>query len=155
MTEKVLFENPGRDVVSELEDLFGCKLILLPWERHEKYGHADGIVRYIGEGRVMMTNYWDFDPKMAEQMRSILAEHFEVLRLSYSGEKHHENSWAYINWIQTRNVIIVPSYGEAEDDQAVRQIEAVMPQYRGRVHKVRFDAITKHGGGANCVSWNI
>lgn len=155
MTEKVLFENPGREIVPELEPLLGCKIILLPWDRNERYGHADGIVRYIGEGRVLMTNYWDYDPVIADKIYGILSDFFQVERLQYSGTHHHKNSWAYINWLQTRDIIIVPSYGEHEDDEAVSQIESAMPQYSGKVFQVRFNGITRFGGGVNCVSWNI
>ncbi len=35
--------------------------VLLPWDGYEdnQIGHADGMVRYIGEGHVLMTNYLD------------------------------------------------------------------------------------------------
>lgn len=155
MTEKVLNENPGKDTVKLLEDLFGCKVVFLPWDRNERYGHADGIVRYIGDGRVLMTNYRDFDPEMADRMYGILSEHFDVVRLKYEGAKHHEHSWAYINFLQTRDIVIVPTYGEPEDNQALSQIEDALPGYKGKVFGVRFNEITRMGGGVNCVSWNI
>ena len=154
MTEKVFKENPDSGP-EDYEQLFGCKVIFLPWDRYEKYGHADGVVRYIGNGRVLMTNYWDYDPVMAEKMYGILSEHFDVVRLEYSGTKHHEHSWAYINYLQTKDLIIVPTYGEPEDVQALAQIEAALPQYSGKIFPVRFNEITDKGGGVNCVSWNI
>lgn len=48
MTEKVFAENPQYDrnlLIRELENLFECELLFLPWDKAEKYGHSDGIVK--------------------------------------------------------------------------------------------------------------
>lgn len=60
MTEKVFYENKNvaRDrVIAMLEQLFECSIVFLPWDRSEKYGHADGIVRWVGGDTVLLTAY--------------------------------------------------------------------------------------------------
>lgn len=39
------------------------KLVLLPWEgsKDNPIGHADGMVRFISDGQILMTNYLDYD----------------------------------------------------------------------------------------------
>ena len=46
MTNKVLKENPGYTegyIRKQLEEAFGCEVVLIPWDRYEMFGHADGM----------------------------------------------------------------------------------------------------------------
>lgn len=70
MTEKVYVENAHltpAEVRQQLRALFHCNLIMLPWDKNELYGHADGIVKAIDDTTVLLTNYADYDPKIAER----------------------------------------------------------------------------------------
>ncbi len=51
-----------RALVDELENLFFAELVIIPWDRYEMYGHADGMVRWIDGDRVLINNYGYFDP---------------------------------------------------------------------------------------------
>ena len=64
---------------------------------------TDGICRYIGEDRVLLTNYADFDSRMAVRFRNILNACFKrVEEMKFcTKKKPHKYSWAYINWLQT------------------------------------------------------
>ena len=60
MTEKVFYENknvPRDRVIVMLGQLFECSIVFLPWDRSEKYGHAGGIVRWVGCDTVLLTAY--------------------------------------------------------------------------------------------------
>ncbi len=59
MVEKVFIENPYpmAETAKAIEEHFNAELIVLPWNRPEYFGHADGLVRYAGDGRVLLTNY--------------------------------------------------------------------------------------------------
>jgi len=51
----------------------------------------------------------DDDPKKADAICRILSGYFDLIPMEYTGTHHHRNSWAYINWLQTKDLIIVPS----------------------------------------------
>ena len=71
MTEKVFFENKGKSrkaIRQMLEDAFQCDIIFLPWDKHEIFGHSDGIVHYLGDNRVLMTNYADFCGRLKQTL---------------------------------------------------------------------------------------
>ena len=71
MTDKIFKENPrySREaLVDELENLFFAELVIIPWDRYEMYGHADGMVRWIDGDRVLMNNYFDFDPSFRKKL---------------------------------------------------------------------------------------
>lgn len=158
MTDKVFRENADKSyktIIEELEKLFECEILFLPFDPSEEYGHADGIVRYIGNGKVLMTNYEQLDPTQANWFRKTLARKFDVEELHYNVRYVHKNSWAYINFLQTDAVIVLPTLGIPEDEQALLQMEHFFPKYQGHIIPVRMDKIVKKGGAMNCITWNI
>lgn len=67
MTEKVFFENKHINrvkLIELLEFYFKSEILFLPWDKVEMYGHADGIVRYIDNDLLLMTNYHDYSLKL-------------------------------------------------------------------------------------------
>lgn len=159
MTSKLFEENPGIELASsihQIQNAIDARLVILPWDVNEEFGHTDGICRYIGNDRVLMTNYKDFDPDMAKRFRRILKANFKkVIELSFSTRKPHKHSWSYINWLQTEQVLILPKFGIDEDEQAFKQISSLMPDYAGRIEMVDANDIVIHGGCFNCCSWTI
>lgn len=156
MTEKVFFENrdkPRKEVRRLLEEAFLCDIVFLPWDRHEFLGHSDGIIHYIGENRVIMTNYGDFDVDMEHKFNRVLEKHFEVIPLSYNVKSKHQRSWAYVNFLQIGRLVIVPQLGIPEDEQALQQISDAMPICKV-IGVPALEAVRK-GGALNCISWNV
>ncbi len=156
MTEKVFFENKDKsrnEVQRLLEEAFECDFIFLPWDRKEIFGHSDGIVHYIGDNRVLMTNYADFDAVKARQFLKKLEKYVEVIPLTYDVKRKHERSWAYINFLQIGKLVLVPQLGIPEDEQALQQIADAMPRCK-MIGVPALEAIRK-GGALNCISWNV
>lgn len=189
MCKKVLEEN---NLVEEDFDLWwkrwwkenfdGTEMeyVLLPWEgvKYNPIGHADGMVRYIEEGRVLFTNYEDFgdSPYPASLYIDRLEDvGFEVETLSfkdsfdYKKDKLYrmlfDSSWCYINYLQVGNRILVPSLGyEKLDKEAIRQIDAAFNKKRhiADVELIDVDMtnivaemnnVQNSGGALNCLTW--
>ena len=159
MTAKVFEENPQwipRDLIERLTRTFGADIIFLPWDTNEIYGHTDGIVRFIDDDSVLMTNYAQFDPAMASRFRRILRAHFaNVHELSFRASKPPKYSWAYINWLQTEKVLILPKFNIPEDQEAYEQIAKLMPHYKDRIEMVDATDLIRHEGCLNCASWTF
>ena len=159
MTAKVFEENPQwtpRDLIEYLTRAFGADIIFLPWDTNEIYGHTDGIVRFIDDDSVLMTNYAQFDPAMASRFRRILRAHFtNVHELSFRASKPHKYSWAYINWLQTEKVLILPKFNIPEDQEAYEQIARLMPNYKDRIEMVDATDLIRYEGCLNCASWTF
>jgi agmatine/peptidylarginine deiminase len=157
MTEKVFNENPDWPefmVLDKLEEAFGCEVLLLPWDRTEEYGHSDGIIHYVGDNRVLLTNYDDFSPAYFRRFRNQLERKFEVIPLSYPVKNKSEHNWAYINYLQVGNLMMVPQMGIPEDEMAIEQIQSIVPETMHVVGIPAMEAV-RNGGALNCVSWNI
>lgn len=156
MTDKVFVENKDKsseEVRQLLEESFGCDIVFLPWDREEMYGHSDGIIHYIGDNRVLMTNYADFDKEYAKEYLRTLERHFEVMTLNYNVRRKHKRSWAYINFLQVGNLVLVPQLGIPEDVQALEQISKALPDCE--VVGIPALEAVRRGGALNCISWNI
>lgn len=171
MTDKVMKENP-KFSKQEIEFLilkaFKHKelpssdentILWLPWDKKDICGHTDGILRFVDSHKenkpVVFTNLSVYDEDIANRMRSILNEFFEVKELILS--EPNELSWAYINALQTRDIIIVPGIGNAKlDKEAIEQFNTLYPKYRGRIYQVQMNAFIKKWGGAlNCCTWTV
>lgn len=158
MTEKVFRENgdkPRMAVAKELERLFEAELVVLPWDASEALGHADGIVRWISAGRVLLTAYEE-SRHFANRFETELARHFDVVKMKFTSRPRHRSlTWAYVNFLQTSKAIVVPAFGIKEDAEALTQINSAYPDYGGRIEQTDVSGLVRLGGALNCISWNI
>lgn len=185
MVDKVIAENdhiPKRSLIPRLENIFESEIILLPWDKAEKYGHADGIVREISSGKVLMTNYHQYNKNFANKFLKILSQHFDVEVLEYNVAKPCKYNWCYINFLRVRDKIFIPQltwedyagpkcaaplpegvkvknkprwYHSRikEDEQALEQFKRIFPNCE--IIPVSCPQIVEEGGALNCISWNI
>lgn len=184
MTEKVFAENPQytrNGLINRLEKMLETEVIFIPWDRSEIYGHADGVVREIAPGKLLMTNYHHFSRRIADLFLKVLSLHYDIEILDYKVEKQHTNNWCYINFLQVGNKIFIPqltAYREVrwnpdltkvtiidgrphavvgkvieEDAQALEQFRSLMPDKE--IIPISCPQIVKKGGALNCISWNI
>lgn len=157
MTDKVLVENPGYTegyIRKQLEEAFGCEVVLIPWDRYEMFGHADGMVRAIGDEYLLLNNYIEIDKSLRKRILSALEWRFYVEELHYDRPRPSPLSWAYLNFLHVNSCIFVPGLGLKEDYAALEQIQKHYPH-----HKVVLvpgcQDLVKEGGALNCVTWNI
>ncbi len=155
MTDKVFVENKDKtlaEVEYILKDAFQCEIIFLPWDG-DMCGHSDGIIHYAGNNRVLITNYKDFSRYYYYRYLKLLEKKFEVIPLKYNAKRLHTRSWAYINFLQIGNLLLVPQLGLEEDIQALEQISKAFPNC-DTVGIPALEAV-RRGGALNCISRNI
>ena len=91
---------------------------------------------------------------MTDRFIKCLEPHFkEVHELHFRSKKSKSTNWAYINWLQTDRIIVMPSFDTKEDIEALGQISSYMPDYK--IEMVDSRDLVVHGGGLNCCSWTI
>jgi hypothetical protein len=105
MTEKIFSENPNirqSKLISMIEEACQKELILIPWDMEEEYGHADGMVSYIGNGKLLLNNYCQMGKDgvgFSKRLHKILNPHFTVTELHYNSPWEESNA-AYINYVE-------------------------------------------------------
>ena len=143
-----------RRLINGLEDDMEAEIILIPQDRYDEYGHADGMVRYIGGNDVLMNCYENLDPNLHEQLKDILSRHFHVETLYFKIPRCSKYVWAYINFLQVGRCIFVPGLGIKEDKLAIEQIQSFYPNHKVILIDGCMDLV-REGGALNCISWNI
>lgn len=166
LTDKVLVENEGiyttEEITEKLKQLFEVeRIVLIPWDKkNDFYGHADGMIRFITENKVLLQGYFDTYPqKYKEQLFTVLKENnleWESLKFDVPRQDLNRN-WAYLNFLQTKDLIIMPKLGIDEDEQAFSQMKSIFPDYaeRCRIFQVDMSPVVEEGGALNCISWTI
>jgi len=167
MTDKIILENIHKynkeQLLSKLRELFEVdKIVFIPWDRGERYGHADGMVRFIDSETVLLQGYYRtrkdlFEDGFIEQLLGSLKENhlkYEFLDVDYT-EKIN-SKFAYLNYLQTKDFILLPSLGIDKDDEKLKdEINKYFPGYGNRIRKIKMNSIISRGGALNCISWTI
>ena len=159
LTDKVVTENKHwyskKQLIDKLnEDFKAEKVILVPWDKSEPYGHIDGVLRIINEETVLINDCYKDDLNLIQILRKNgLKPEF----LQFAVKNPHRDNWAYINFLQTQDIILMPTLGIDEDEQAFDQLGHFFPTYlkNNRIVPLRSEDIIKHGGALNCVSWTV
>lgn len=155
MTDKVFRENPDipqTKLVDDLTQLLEAEIVLIPEDAYEEYGHADGMVRYMGNGNVLLNNYCDFDKSLRKKLLAALNPHFNIIELHYGTST--DQSWAYLNFLHVGQQIFVPVMKDKLFETAFRQIDEAFPDCE--CHPVpNCESIVTEGGALNCSTWNI
>ena len=155
MTDKIFRENPHlaqSKLIDSLTRLLEAEIVLIPEDVYEEYGHADGMVRYMGDGNALLNNYCDFDKALRKKLLAALNPHFNVTELHYG--THTGQSWAYLNFLHVGQHIFVPMTGDKSGETAFNQIAEAYPKCH--CHPVPdCKTIVNDGGALNCTTWNI
>ena len=77
----------------------------------------------------------------------------KTITLKYKVQRFHKRSWSYINFLQVKNLILVPQLGVEDDEQALEQIRNTFPEC-DVIGVFALEAV-RRGGALNCISWNI
>ena len=159
LTDKVVIENrlfySKTELIDQLKKTFEVeKIILIPWDRKEKFGHSDGILRFINNNTVLINEIYEYDTKLLYSLKQS-GINFEFLRFKVS--KKDKQNWAYINFLQTEDLILLPKFNIDEDSQALEQIKKYYSDYanKNRIAQIDMIEIVKFGGAFNCISWTI
>ena len=167
MTSKVFTENGKKkgdwQFKQLLENELGREVIIIPWHqigdaddpKTDVYGHSDGFVKWCGGNKVLMSNHRDTDAREADAIRRILESYgFEVTEMLFDVENPNPDwNWAYINFLQVGNKIIMPSFGIDEDKQALEYVKNAFPDCD--VRQIQMRDIAEKGGALHCITWNI
>ena len=164
LTDKLVAENKSEysksALIAKIKDLFEVdKVVLIPWDKENDYlGHADGMVRFIDDNTILTQGYFERYPeKFKDQFFDVLTKNSLSWKcLSLEVEHPDERNWAYLNFLQTKDLILVPSLGIDEDQLALDQIKAHFPAYSSdRVKQIDMTDIVAEGGALNCISWSV
>lgn len=162
MTDKVFTENPNWRPVAlldRMEKAFQAEIILLPWDMDEPYGHSDGMVASLGDGRILLNNYRQTEKEkgkpLTKRIIKILDYHFDIVELKYDCNPS-DDSWCYLNYIETDEAIILPALSPKHDcDNDLAAFNKFRRIFKKKdIYQVYTFPLIKNGGALHCVTWD-
>jgi agmatine deiminase len=161
MCDRIFKENPKiarKDLVQELENIFHVeKVIFIPTDPYDFTGHADGILRFYDNNTVLMNEYLELDKEYELGVQLALHKaglnYIKIPFNVYDNINDQQANGEYINFLQMKQAVIVPTFGIKEDEQAVRQFEELF--HGQKIATILCKEIAEKGGILNCISWNI
>ena len=161
LTDRVLDLNPGRDVQSELAELFGINLssvYIIPAEQCDEIGHADGMVRVVGDKRLLMNDYLAHKKDEGQQLKMQKWEEdspFTVTTVPYSPNRNRyiPATGIYSNFLLMGECLFLPQFNIEADSNALEIFTNLFPDKK--IIPVLSNEIADEGGVLNCISWNI
>jgi agmatine deiminase len=157
LTDKFVKENKlsySKNVlIKKLHETFQVKkVVLIPWDTSEEFGHSDGMLRFIDNDTVLLNDCYKSDSVIHYRLKQ---SGLKCESLNFKVKKQHKYNWAYINFLQTKDLILIPKFDADEDEQALEQISDNHPAYtkNKRIAQVNMADIVKFGGALNCITW--
>ncbi len=164
LTDKIFAENncftldQKQKLLDKIESLFGLKPITLSWTSSEEdpYGHSDGMVKplppTVQENAVLISPLFKNEKEKLSKELGLYLNIKEIV-FDVRGKDFERYAWAYINFLQVGNKILVPSFGLPCENSILSQIRQFFPECI--VDTIEMREIANQGGALHCITWNI
>ena len=164
ISDRVFSENPEWDkqsLIAELANLLEAEIIIIPSQKGDMTGHADGMVRFIdrntllGNDRSMEYKYWT---KGINAVMHQHAMHYMDVPFfqAYKDPKYPEQAIGiYVNYLEVSNFIILPVFEISgnKDKEALVRIRSLFPDRT--IVPFNCNDIALEGGLLNCITWTL
>lgn len=168
MTDKIFKENPkykNEEIISELKTVLSVDhIFIIPMiaKSYDLSGHADGMVRFLDDNTLLVSDYSGYSVSFQKKMKTAL-DKTGLKIIPYPSEnceeKNQDSDYTakgiYINFAQIGNNILFPMFGlpGEKDMEALRLTQSLYPDCK--VIPVNASDIAEGGGVLNCITWNI
>ena len=144
-----------------LREAFKSEPILVKWEKStEPFGHIDWLVRYIGGKDNLIIVGFNEKSTMAtaEDAYKKLCEaaHYRVEKFQLTNP-NEKKSWAYLNYVQVENVILMPTVADkGNDEEAINLLQNFYDEagMDVKIEAIDCQDLIELGGALHCISWN-
>lgn len=155
ISDRIFMENwdySSAELVQELERLLEAKVIIIPSLRSDMTGHADGMVRFVGENTdVGNASHSLFG--LEAHIKTTLRNHgIEVYDFPYFDSKGDSAVGCYLNFLETEQAFFLPVFGVDMDSEAIDTAKNI---FNKTIVPVNVNEIAKDGGVLNCISWEL
>jgi len=164
VSDRIFSENPEytdkEQLVRELSDLLEAEIVVIPAQKGDYTGHADGMVRFIDHDTILGNNRSEEYKYWSKGMEKVLKEkklkYVDVpFFYGYKDSKHPENAIGiYVNYLEVGNLIVLPVF-EVEgnkDTEAIETFKRVFPDKI--IETINYNEVALEGGVLNCSTWN-
>ncbi|SMG46019.1 agmatine deiminase [Marivirga sericea] len=164
ITDRVLQENHTYEKCPSLlyerisEDLQAEVIVIKAHrEKDDMTGHADGMLRFVNEKTLIGNRLSDECEPIRENIAQMLKGHqFHYIDLPFFEDttvNHYSAIGTYTNFLEIADIILFPVFNHPKEknQEALEIIKNSFP--KRKIIPINIDAVGKHGGLMNCISW--
>lgn len=155
ISDRVFSENHGiseAELTAKLEKLLEASLIIIPSLKSDMTGHADGMVRLVGENTAIVNaplSPYGFETKVKKSLQNY---GFNVIDFPYFYSKGDSAVGCYLNYLETEKSIFLPMFGVDTDNEAINKAKNIFDK---TIIPVNINEVAEYGGLLNCISWEF
>jgi agmatine deiminase len=166
LTNKVLkdnryqFDYEDRAIIKQLENIFRCRVIIIPGLPGDITGHAGSLLRFINAKQVFINSNNGISEEKLEWLedfqRILIKNNLNPVELPCNIEKSKETTGgSYLDYLQVGKLIIVPVTGDRENDE--KAITAIRSSFTGDyiIETIENLSVTKRKVKLNRMAWTI
>lgn len=162
VSDRIFSENPEMEketLLKELSRLLECEIIIIPSQKGDYTGHADGMVRFVDRSTIIGNKLDDEYKYWREGMLKVLVK-FNIKYIDipfvtgFKDAKHPNNALGiYVNYLMVNDLVVMPVYGIKEDKQAFDVLKQAFPNKV--IETIDYSDVAKEGGVLNCTTWVV
>lgn len=169
LTNKVLDENKNMsktEIEDKLHSMFGLTPVFINWKQEgdDFYGHTDGMIRTLpskAEEKPSLLFLYR-TKKIASELRQSLKDNsvddkieLKPIDFGKGGKGIEKWAWAYINFLQVGEEIIMPSFSSLKLPYEESVISQFKNYFGDNLKTIDMHDIACQGGALHCLTWNI
>lgn len=162
LSDRIFSENLNWDkesLINEISNLLECEIIIIPAQKGDVTGHADGMVRFVNRNTILGNKLADEYKYWQKGIQKVI----ETYNLKYidmpfitniKDSKYPESAMGiYVNYLEVNNLIILPVFDRDEDKQVIEILKKTFPEKT--IETINYNRVAQEGGLLNCTTWVI
>ena len=162
LSDRIFSENPNYEkdsLINELSKLLECEIIIIPAQKGDYTGHADGMVRFADRNTILGNKLADECKYWQKGMQKVI----DTYNLTYidvpfitdiKDPKHPDSAIGiYVNYLEVNDLIVMPIFNRDEDNQVLEILQRTFPNKI--IETIDYNDVAKEGGLLNCTTWVV
>ncbi|MBQ6277791.1 MAG: agmatine deiminase family protein [Bacteroidales bacterium] len=162
LSDRIFSENPDYkkdSLISELSKLLECEIIIIPAQKGDYTGHADGMVRFVDRNTILGNKLADECKYWQKGMQKVIdtynLTYIDVPFITDIKDPKHPGSaiGIYVNFLEVNDLIVMPIFNRDEDRQVLEILQRTFPNKI--IETIDYNDVAKEGGLLNCTTWVV
>lgn len=162
LSDRIFTENPDYEkdsLINELSKLLECEIIIIPAQKGDYTGHADGMVRFVDRNTILGNKLADECKYWQKGMQKVIdtynLTYIDVPFITDIKDPKHPGSaiGIYVNYLEVNDLIVMPIFNRDEDRQVLEILQRTFPNKI--IETIDYNDVAKEGGLLNCTTWVV
>jgi len=161
LSDRIFSENPDYkkdSLINELSKLLECEIIIIPAQKADMTGHADGMVRFVDRNTILGNDRAKESQKWAKGIQKVIDQYkFTYIDIPFFEDKDRKHPISaigiYVNYLEVNDLIVMPIFNRDEDKQALEIFKKTFPNKK--IETIDYSDVAKEGGVLNCTTWVV